>query len=356
MTDISRKNIMVVDDVETNIDILVEALSDEYDVSVAMDGVTALEDIRRNIPDLVLLDVMMPGMDGYEVCKKLKGNSSTKNIPVIFLTAKSEVEDEAYGLSLGAVDFIAKPFNSELVKARLHNHLELKKYRDSLEEQVRLRTEQLEINQEITIECMAAIAEYRDPETGAHIKRIQNYVKTLAEKLASHPRFRDYLTPRTIEMLVLSAPLHDIGKVGIRDSILLKPGKLTEEEYEIMKDHTTIGRDAIAVSVKNIPLEKSFLKYGMEIAISHHEKWNGKGYPYGLKGEEIPISGRLMALADVYDALVTKRVYKSAFSHEKARNIILEGRGEHFDPDIVDAFIETEAEFIKTSTEFLDEE
>ncbi len=350
---ITNSTIMVVDDTEANVDILVETLGDTYDVSVALDGITALEDISENNPDLILLDIMMPGMDGYEVCKRLKEDEKTKNIPVIFLTALTEEHNEEKGLKLGAVDYITKPFNPELVKTRVHNHLDLKHHRDHLEELVKKRTRELQLTQEVTIESMGTLAEYRDPETGGHIKRTQHYVKLLAEHLKDHPKFRDYLTLNIIDLLYISAPLHDIGKVGVRDNILLKPGKLTDEEFEEMKKHTQYGHDAIISAEKKLG-ENSFLSIAREIAYTHQEKWDGSGYPQGLKEEEIPISGRLMALADVYDALISKRAYKPPFAHEKAVSIIVEGKGKHFDPDIVTAFEELKERFRSIALEFCD--
>ena len=353
MEEPSNGTVLVVDDTEANVDILVETLGDVYDVQVAMDGETALESVAEDPPDLILLDIMMPGMDGYEVCRRLKAEASTQNIPVIFLTAMTEEQDEARGLALGAVDYVTKPFSPDLVKARVHNQLELKRHRDHLEELVRERTRELELTQEVTIEAMATLAEYRDPETGGHIQRTKRYVKLLAEHLKNHPKFTTVLDDRAIWMLYLSAPLHDIGKVGVRDNILLKPGKLTDEEFAEMKKHTTYGRDAIHSAGQRLGGE-SFLRYAEEIAHSHQEKWNGSGYPQGLKGEEIPVSGRLMAVADVYDALISKRVYKPPFSHGKAVAIIAEGRDTHFDPDMVDKFLEIHEEFRQIAIEYAD--
>jgi len=353
MIDLSQCNVLIVDDTEENVDILVEALGNEYDVSVAMDGESALEYIHEHQPDLILLDIMMPGMDGYEVCKKLKQNTLTNEIPIIFLTALAKEQDEAKGLALGAVDYVTKPFSSHLVKARVRNQLELKLHRDHLEQLVRARTQELELTQEVTIESLGTLAEYRDPETGGHIKRTQNYVKLLAEHLKDHPMYNDYLDDATIEFLYKSAPLHDIGKVGVPDNILLKPGKLTDEEFIEIKKHSIYSRDAIAVSEKKLG-KKSFLQYARIIAESHHERWDGTGYPHGLKAEKIPIPGRLMAIADVYDALISKRAYKPPFPHDKAVAIIKDGKGRHFDPDMVDAFLELEDQFRQIALEHAD--
>lgn len=353
MIDLSDCTVLVVDDVEENIDILVEALGQSYEVSVAMDGKAALETVAEEMPDLILLDIMMPEMDGFDVCDRLKSHEDTKHIPIIFLTAMAEEQDEAFGLAMGAVDYITKPFNPELVKARVHNHLELKKHRDNLEELVRQRTRQLELTQDVTIESMGTLAEYRDPETGGHIKRTRAYVKLLAQHIQNHPKFKDTLDDATIELLHKSAPLHDIGKVGIPDNILLKAGKLADEEFEIMKKHTSYGMETIAIQEDKLG-DNSFLHLAREIAATHQEKWDGTGYPEGLKGEEIPVSGRLMAIADVYDALISKRVYKPSFPHQKAVDIIREGKGVHFDPDMVEVFMELEDEFRRIALEHAD--
>ncbi len=305
--DLPQCNVLIVDDMEENVDILMEALGNDYDISVAMDGESALDFIDKNRLDLILLDIVMPGMNGYEVCKKLKQDKKTKEIPIIFLTALADEENEAKGLLLGAVDYITKPFSSLLVKARVRNQLELKLHRDHLEQLVWARTRELELTQKVTIESLGTLAEYRDPETGGHIKRTQNYVKLLAEHLKNHPKYKSYLNDATIELLFKSAPLHDIGKVGVPDNILLKPDKLTNDEFIEIKKHSEYGKNAIAVSEKRLG-KKSFLEFARIIAESHHEKWDGTGYPKGLKGEEISIPGRLMAIADVYDALISKRV------------------------------------------------
>jgi putative two-component system response regulator len=303
---------------------------------------------------------MMPEMDGYEVCRRLKSDVRFWSIPVIFVTALGEVKDEALGLELGAIDYIIKPISPPIVKARVKNHLELKLAKEDLERQkeileikVQERTKELAVTQDVTIYAMASLAETRDPETGGHIRRTQDYVRALAEHIRPLPKFRDQLDLTTLNILHKSAPLHDAGKVGVPDSILLKPGRLTEEEFEEMKKHTVYGRDTLA-SAEGMLGSNSFLRYAREIAYTHHEKWDGSGYPQGTKGEEIPLSGRLMAVADVYDALISKRVYKPPFNHQRAVAIMSEGRGVHFDPDLMDAFLEIEDEFRLIALEFAD--
>lgn len=351
--DLSQCLVLVVDDTEANIDVLVEALGDDHEISVAMDGASALEAVAEARPDLILLDVMMPEMDGYTVCERLKAAPETAGIPIIFLTALTDERDERKGLQLGAVDYITKPFNPDLVKARVRNHLELKRHRDDLERLVAERTRQLTLTQEVTIEAMAALAEYRDPETGGHIRRTQRYVETLARHLKQHPKFKNFLSDEVCHLLYQSAPLHDIGKIGVPDAILLKPDKLSPEEFEVMKQHTVYGRDALKASAERLGAN-SFLHLAIEIAATHQEKWDGSGYPEGLAGETIPISGRLMAIADVYDALISRRVYKPSMPHKQAVAIIREGRGQHFDPEMVDAFLEIEDVFRKIALEFAD--
>ncbi|NMM42885.1 two-component system response regulator [Rhodospirillaceae bacterium KN72] len=355
--------ILVVDDTPENLSLMSDLLRDDYRVKVATNGEKALRIAAGDSgPDMILLDVMMPGMDGYEVCRRLKADPATKDIPIIFLTARTDPEDERVGLELGAVDFITKPVNPPLVQARVRNHLIVKTHADLLrdkadwlESEVQARTRDIERIKEVTIVAMASLAETRDNETGNHIRRTQNYVRALAEHLSTHPDFASELTPEAVELLYKSAPLHDIGKVGIPDSILLKPGKLTPDEFEIMKTHPTLGAEAISAAEEGLDeKDSSFLRYAREISQYHHEKWDGSGYPFGLKGDDIPVSGRLMAVADVYDALISKRVYKPAFPHEKAVSLILEGRGGHFDPRIVDAFAEIADRFDEIAAAFAD--
>ena len=354
--------VLVVDDTPDNLSLMGGLLRDHYHVKVANQGEKALKIAQgEQPPDLILLDIMMPGMDGYEVCRRLKANLHTRDIPVIFLTARADMEDERQGLALGAVDYITKPISPPILLARVATHLALKASADFLrdksaylEREVALRTLEVQAIQDVTIMAMTSLAETRDLETGNHIRRTQLYVKALAEHLREHPRFAHVLTDRMIDLLYKSAPLHDIGKIGIPDAILLKPGKLTVDEFEIMKTHTTLGRRAIEEAERRLGMRVAFLTVAKEIAYSHQEKWDGSGYPEGLRGDAIPVSARLMALADVYDALISRRVYKPAFSHEQACAALVKGRGTHFDPDIVDAFMEIAADFWRISQQYPD--
>ena len=354
--------ILVVDDTADNLDLMAGLLQDRYRVKVAINGEKALQIARSGSPpDLILLDIMMPGLSGYQVCEQLKQDPATRDIPIIFLTAMAATEDETRGLELGAVDFITKPVNPPIVLARVATQLQLKVAADVLRDQkswleaeVQRRTHDLIAIQDVTIQMMAGLAETRDSETGNHIRRTQHYVKALAQQLRSHPRYGSQLDDRTIDLLFRSAPLHDIGKVGIPDRILLKPGRFTPEEFAIMQTHTTLGRDAIATAERQLGVEVDFLRVAKEIAYSHQEKWDGSGYPQGLAGEAIPLSARLMALADVYDALISHRIYKEAMSQEDAVAIIEEGRGRHFDPDVVEAFRAVAGEFRAIAERFGD--
>jgi putative two-component system response regulator len=357
-----RETILVVDDTPENLTLMSALLKDIYRLKIANNGERALKIAQgKQQPDLILLDIMMPGLSGYDVCRKLKEDPLTKDIPVIFLTAMTSIADEEKGFELGAVDYITKPISPPIVLARVKTHLRLKASTDYLknnnaflEQEVRNRMKEISAIQDVTILAMAALMETRDNDTGNHIRRTQFYVLALANKLKKHPRFLDYLTEEQIKVIFKSAPLHDIGKVGIPDHILLKPGSFSEKEFEIMKTHTTLGRDAIEHAEKQLGMKVNFLSCAKEIAYGHQEKWDGSGYPEGLIGDQIPIPARLMAIADVYDALISKRVYKDGMSHEKAVAIIVQGRGTHFDPDVTDAFIEVADEFRQIANELAD--
>ncbi|AZN38042.1 two-component system response regulator [Iodobacter ciconiae] len=361
----NRLTILVVDDTPDNLMLLNGLLRDKYRVKVANHGEVALRlALTDPRPDLILLDVMMPDMNGYEVCVKLKANKETEDIPVVFLTAKTAIEDEEEGFSVGGADYISKPIISSILLARVRTQLALKAAQVFLKNQnqyleylVQERTRELAHLQQATILAMASLAETRDNETGKHLRRTQHFVALLALELAENPRFSNELTSANIQWLYKSAPMHDIGKVGVPDHILLKPGKLTDEEFNLMKMHTVYGRDVIT-SVESYlgTKEDKFLHFAREIAYSHQEKWDGSGYPQGLKGEEIPLSARLMAVADVYDALVSKRVYKPALSHEEAISIIVKGAGSHFDPTVVEALLRIQCSFPDISVLFSDDE
>jgi putative two-component system response regulator len=349
-----------------------------YDIVEANSGEEALALLAKAaeadigpLPDIVFLDVeMWNGMDGFEVCRQLKANPATRHIPVIFLTGKSDPAYEQLGLSLGAVDYITKPISPPIVKARVLTHLALKAAADFLQdrnvylereverrtEEARHRTEELRISQEVTMVALASLAETRDNETGNHILRTQHYVLALARHLRGHARFSVALSEEVVDRLFKAAPLHDIGKVGIPDRILLKPGRLDADEFEIMKTHTTLGHNAIENAQQRVGVSVPLLEVAKEIALSHQEKWDGSGYPEGLAGEAIPLSARLMAVADVYDALISRRVYKAPMSHEQATEIIIAGRGRHFDPDISDAFVVLEQQFRTISIRFDDQD
>ena len=359
---IDKPTILVVDDTPDNLALMNALLKDLYKVKVANRGKIAIQIASSDTPpDLILLDIMMPEMDGYEVCRLLKVNPKTADIPIIFLTALAEVENEKMGLELGAVDYVTKPISPFIFLARIKNHLALKSMTDFLRSrndflkiEVAKRTHEIVSGQDVTILAMTSLAETRDSDTGNHIRRTQYYVKALAEKLHDHPKFAWYLTEKNIDLLFKSAPLHDIGKVGIPDNILLKPGKLDPDEFEIMKTHTTLGYDAIVHAETVLGAKVEFLACAKSIILSHQEKWDGSGYPQGLSGEDIPIAARLMAVADVYDALICRRVYKAPIPHLDAVEIMKKGSGSHFDKDMINAFIEIQDEFLEISKRFSD--
>jgi len=363
MTD-QKPRILIVDDEPINLRVLSELLKDSYALVVAKDGKQALARLeQRPLPDLCLLDVMMPEFDGVALCRKMKADPSLCEIPVIFVTAMGQPVDEAAGFDAGGVDYITKPISPPVVLARIRTHIalvqahaSLRGQNQELERRVAERTEELGRTRDVSIRALASLAETRDNETGNHIRRTQGYVRALAERVARAPEHRDRLTPSVIDLLFKSAPLHDIGKVGIPDAVLLKPGKLTPDEFDVMKRHTVLGRDAILAAEQGESLgASSFLHVAREIAYGHHEKWDGTGYPLGLRAEAIPLSSRLMAVADVYDALISKRPYKVPFSHEKACEIILEGAGKHFDPALIEAFTGLRDDFDAIACAYRDE-
>ena len=359
-----KATILVVDDMPDNLAVLGELLQPEYRVLAANNGARALRlALSEPPPDLILLDVMMPGMDGYEVLARLKAEAATRDIPVIFVTAMDAQEEEERGLELGAADYITKPLRPRIVLARVRAQLVAKQAGDLLrdhnaflEAEVARRMGDNLLIQEISIHALAHLAEIRDPETGNHLRRTRRFLRALARQLKAHPRFAAFLNEHTIDLMAKSAILHDIGKVGIPDHILHKPGKLDAAEWEIMQTHAKLGSDAIELAEKDAERPVEFLALAKEIAHWHHEKWDGSGYPDGLAGEAIPLSARLMALADVFDALTTPRVYKPPMSFDQARDLIVAGRGGHFDPDVVDAFLAIFEEFRAIAERFADTE
>ncbi len=373
MVNRTRKTILVVDDIRENLEVIGGVLQSDYRVRVANSGQHAINAAAKEPrPDLILLDVMMPEMDGYAVLRELKENPATKEIPVIFVTAMDSDQDEEFGLSLGAVDYVTKPIRPAILLARAQTQLELKESRDRLqnqnqwlEEEIRRRMAENELIKDVTLYALASLAEVRDQETGYHLHRTQTYLVLLMEQLKNHPRFQADLTELDRQLIAKAAPLHDIGKVGIPDEILLKPARLTPEEFDIMKTHSQIGGDALLKATQRV-LEShpddqkdvedhgslAFLDIARKIALYHHERWDGNGYPERLAGEAIPVAARLMALVDVFDALSCQRPYKKPFPMEETIAIIREERGKQFDPDVVDAFIVLQDQFIEIANEF----
>ncbi|NKI94183.1 two-component system response regulator [Rhizobacter sp. SG703] len=342
-----QPTVLIVDDNPDNLQVLGELLQVDYRVLAARSGERALQLARRHpAPELVLLDLMMPLMDGHQVLQALRDDPATCDIPVIFATAMDSTDDERHGLAEGAVDYITKPLRPAVVLARVRTHLALKQARDSLRDEkaalqaeLLLRRRENERIQDVAMRALARLAETRDNETGNHLLRTQAYVEALARRAGGHPRFRAELDEHAIALIAKSAPLHDIGKVGIPDRVLLKPGPLTPDEWAVMKTHARLGADAIAHAVADTHAPAPFLSYACEIALHHHERWDGSGYPDGLAGDAIPLAARLMAVADVFDALISRRVYKSALGFGEVRCIMAAQRGRHFDPDLLDAFL-----------------
>jgi len=317
-----KQTILVVDDIPENIDVLSGVLRKDYKVKAALNGERALRIAAGDPhPDIILLDIMMPAMDGYEVCERLKSDPATAKIPVIFVTAKTEVADEQRGFKLGAVDYIAKPISPALVRARVRTQLALYDQSRELERMVRERTEELVETRMEIIRRLGRAAEYKDNETGLHVIRMSHYSRLIAEALSDDEEW--------VDLVFNAAPMHDIGKIGIPDSILLKKSRLNDDEWHIMRQHPAYGAEIIGEH--DFPL----MRMARDIALTHHEKWNGSGYPNGLEGEAIPLPGRIIAVADVFDALTTERPYKQAWSVEDAVKLIDEEAGTHFDPQLV---------------------
>lgn len=342
-----KNTLLVVDDLPGNIDVMCGILGKNYLIKVANSGQLALKIVAAQAPDLILLDVMMPEMDGYEVCRQLKANETTRHIPVIFVTARDDIKDETRGFELGAADYITKPVSPPIVHARVHAHLALANQRQYLQELVDERTSELKLsNQKLEqnyltmIRQLGRAADYRDNETGLHVVRVGNYCKVLASAAG--------LLENRAKMLMYASMMHDIGKIGIPDHILLKPGKLTNEEYDVIKTHARIGAEIIGDH------DAEVMQMAKEVSLTHHEKWNGSGYPRGLKGSEIPLSGRIVAIADVFDALTCIRPYKKAWPVEKALELISSEAGQHFDPELVKLFLSNEAEMRRIASEYSD--
>lgn len=363
---ISRATILVVDDNDMNRDMLLRRLEKEkYRVILAADGQHALEELKSSDIDLVLLDIMMPVMDGYEVLERIKADEGMMHIPVIMITAVDDMESTIKCIELGAEDYLPKPFNPVLLRARIGASLEKKRltdmqheYREQIEEynielseQVRVQVKDIAQAQLGAIFAMSKLAESRDPETGEHLDRMREYCRVLATHMQTTQKYAKFINTEFIENIYAASPLHDIGKVGVPDAVLTKPGKLDESEWIIMKTHPTVGAETLREVDRQHP-GNAFITTGIEIAEAHHEKWNGTGYPFGLAGEKIPLVARILALGDVYDALTSRRCYKEAFSPEKSREIIINDRDVHFDPDVVDAFRATEDEFTRIREEF----
>jgi len=347
-----RGDVLVVDDTPENLRVLCGMLKHQgYRARPMPSGRLALQAVDSQPPDLVLLDINMPEMNGYEVCRHLKENQATAAIPVIFISALTELGDKVKAFSSGGVDYITKPFQFEEVEVRVETHLKLRRmqlqleqYAKHLEDQVEEKVREISQSQMATIEVLAQLTESRDECTGGHIKRIQSLSRALAIKLGESERYQRTVTATYVTNIYYASALHDIGKVGVKDAILLKNGSLTAEEFAEMKKHTIYAAHTLAAAREKYP-GNVFINMGIAISRSHHEKWDGLGYPDGLSGEDIPLCARIMALADVYDALRTKRPYKDGMSHEEAREIIVAGSGTHFDPDVVTAFLEIEQVF-----------
>jgi len=355
--------ILVVDDQPDNLMLMSELLMGQYQVRVAGSGAKALRlAASEPRPDLVLLDIMMPEMDGYEVCRQLKADPLTAEIPVIFLTGMVSTADEQRGLDLGAVDYITKPISPPVTLARIRAHLKLKANADFLRDkseylelEVRRRSRELQAAQDATLEAMATLCDLRDNPHSRHLLRIEQYMRLLADALARREGEAGGLDLEQIELLARSAQLHDIGKVAVPDRELLNPGQLSPEDQLLMQSHTRIGHDALAAAERRLGSPAEFLRYAKEIAYGHHERWDGSGYPRGLRGEQIPLSARLLALIDCYDELTSRHPYHATLAPDEARQQILAASGSHFDPQVVEAFAEVADGFAAIAIRYADD-
>lgn len=345
---LSDGNILVVDDTPANLTLLAGMLREKgYKVRPVPGGRLALMAVQSEAPDLILLDINMPEMDGFEVCRRLKADIRFRDIPVIFISALTETLDKVRAFSEGGVDYITKPFQFEEVEARVETHLKLYRYQIDLERLVSEQVKEISASQLSTIFALSKLAESRDMETGRHLDRVQIYCRILAERLSQERSYNGEIDREFIDNITSASPLHDIGKVAISDSLLLKPTKLTEDEFEIMKTHSSIGASTME-AVQQLYPQNKFINMGIAMARHHHERWDGTGYPLKLKGDEIPLSARIMAIADVYDALRSKRCYKGPLDRDECRETIENGSGTQFDPVIVEAFVSLEEEFNNT--------
>ncbi|MEE9101595.1 MULTISPECIES: two-component system response regulator [Pseudomonas] len=354
--------ILVVDDQPDNLMLMSELLMDRYQVRVASSGAKALRLVQSDPrPDLVLLDIMMPEMDGYEVCRQLKGDPATRDIPVIFLTGMVNAADEQKGLDLGAVDYITKPISPPVTLARIRAHLNLKANADFLRDkseylelEVRRRARELQAIQDATLEAMATLCDLRDNAHSQHLVRIEHYMRLLGSTLALRNEFSNELSVENIELLARSAQLHDIGKVAVPDRILHHPGQLDEADQAIMQSHTTVGHDALAAAERKLGYPADFLRYAKEIAHSHHERWDGTGYPEGLSGERIPMAARMLTLIDCYDEMTSRHAYRTSLGPDEAAAKIKAGAGSQFDPRMVEAFSEAAEGFASIALRYAD--
>ena len=341
-SDSEQASILVVDDIPANIEVLSGILRSEYRVRAATSGARALAIASGDAPpDLILLDIMMPEMDGLEVCRRLKADLRTRRIPVIFVTAMSEIEDETRGFEVGCVDYVTKPVSPSIVLARVSTHLALANQSRELERQVRVRTAELERTRLAVIRCLGKASEFKDDNTGLHVVRMSQYSRALGLAVGMNEADAD--------LLMLASPMHDVGKIGVPDSILKKPGKLTPEEWALMQQHVAYGGLILGEQ------DSELLQMAKTIALTHHEKWDGSGYPAGLRGEEIPLVGRITALADVFDALTSVRPYKRAWTLEETLDYIRRERAKHFDPLLVDKMPQVLPEFDRIKTFYADQ-
>lgn len=338
-----KKTILVIDDDRSNLLIAQKLLSEDYRVAAVNSGEKGLEYLTKNEPSLILLDIQMPEMNGFEVMDRLRAHEKWCKIPVIFLTADRSAETEEKCFDMGAVDYISKPFIPQIMLKRVMRTIELEEYRKSLEKMVVAQLAQITRMQHDVIITMANVIESRDGTTGEHVKRTSTYTMLLAEKMLEKGLYKEDLTVQFLENMRNAAPLHDIGKITIPDAVLTKPGKLTYEEYETIKTHAKAGADMLSKNMNQM-VSPDFLQVACDMAHYHHEKWNGNGYPTGLKGKEIPLSARILAVTDVFDALVSKRQYKEGMSIDQAFAIMEKDRGESFEPAILDVFFETRGE------------